>query len=80
MGKEKSLNEKKHTELIRRARKVLRDYLVVTLGTLIYSAGISLLLDPNDLAPGGVSGISIMLSRFTPLATGTWILIINIPL
>lgn len=80
MENAKNMSAKKHTELIRRARKVLRDYLVITLGTLIYSAGISLLLDPNDLAPGGVSGISIMLSRFTPLATGTWILIINIPL
>lgn len=57
-----------------------KKYLVITCGTLLYSAGISLLLDPNNLAPGGVSGISIILSKLTPITTGTWILFINIPL
>lgn len=61
-------------------KKIIRDLLMMTIGALIYSAGLSLLLDPNDIAPGGVSGIAIMLSRFTLLATGTWILLINIPL
>lgn len=65
---------------LKRVRDAVRVYLMITIGTLIYSTGISLLLDPNNLAPGGVSGISIMLSRFTPITTGTWILIINIPL
>lgn len=77
---EKNDRGKKHTDRIRRIRTILRALFLITIGTLIYSAGISLLIDPNDLAPGGVSGISIMLSRFTPIPTGTWILIINIPL
>ncbi len=61
-------------------KRIVCDGLMMTIGALIYASGISLLLDPNDLAPGGVSGISIMLSRFTPVSTGTWILLINIPL
>lgn len=56
------------------------DYFVITLGSLLYSVGLSLMLDPNNIAPGGVSGISVMLSRYTPIPTGTWILLINIPL
>lgn len=64
------------TNMLHRCKK----YLMITFGTLLYSAGISLLLDPNNLAPGGVSGISIILSKLTPITTGTWILIINIPL
>lgn len=56
------------------------DYFVITLGSLLYSVGLSLMLDPNNIAPGGVSGISVMLSRYTPVPTGTWILLINIPL
>ena len=75
LDQEKDDREKKHMN-----RTILRALFLITIGTLIYSAGISLLIDPNDLAPGGVSGISIMLSRFTPIPTGTWILIINIPL
>lgn len=52
----------------------------MTLGALIYSAGISLFLDPNSLAPGGVSGISILLNRVTGVSTGAWILLLNIPI
>lgn len=58
----------------------MKKYITITIGTFLYSAGISLLLDPNNLAPGGVSGISIILNKLTPVTTGTWILLINIPL
>lgn len=61
-------------------RHGIRKYMMITIGTLFYSTGISLLLDPNNLAPGGVSGISIILNRLTQITTGTWILLINIPL
>ena len=58
----------------------MKKYITITIGTFLYSAGISLLLDPNNLATGGVSGISIILNKLTPVTTGTWILLINIPL
>ncbi len=53
---------------------------VISFGCLLYAAGLILFLNPNDLAPGGVSGISVMLSRFIPVEVGTIILILNIPL
>lgn len=56
------------------------DYLLMTVATAIYSAGVSLFLDPNSLAPGGVTGISVILNRLTSLETGTWILLLNIPI
>ncbi len=56
------------------------NYVTITVFSITYAAGISLFLDPNNLAPGGVSGISIMLSRLTPVPTGTWILLLNIPI
>lgn len=56
------------------------DYLVITVASLIYGVAVSLFLDPNSLAPGGVTGIAIILNRLTGLETGTWILIINIPI
>ncbi len=53
----------------------------LTAGAAVYSAGIALFLDPHSLAPGGVGGIAIMLSRVLPfLDTGAWILALNIPL
>lgn len=52
----------------------------MTIAALIYAAGVSLFLDPNSLAPGGVTGISIILNRLTSVETGTWIFILNIPI
>lgn len=60
--------------------RVVWDYVMITVFSLTYGVGISLFLDPNNLAPGGVSGISIMLSRITPIPTGTWILLLNVPI
>ncbi len=56
------------------------DYVVITVAAFIYAASVSLFLDPNSLAPGGVTGISIILNRITGLETGTWLLLINIPI
>ncbi len=64
----------------KKAFKMVWDYVMITVFSLTYAVGISLFLDPNNLAPGGVSGISIMLSRITPIPTGTWILLINVPI
>ena len=55
-------------------------YLLMTVAAAVYAAGVSLFLDPNSLAPGGVTGISIILNRLTGMNTGTWILLLNIPI
>lgn len=61
-------------------RSRIKKFLLMTIGVVIYAAAISLFLDPNSLAPGGVSGISIILSKITPMETGTLILLFNIPI
>ena len=57
---------------------ILKNYTLLTVGAFIYAFGIAVFLDPNHLAPGGVSGISIILNSFIPI--GIWIFVINIPL
>lgn len=52
----------------------------MTAAAFIYAMGISLFLSPNSLAPGGVTGIAVILSKFTVLQTGTWILVLNFPI
>lgn len=50
-------------------------------GSVIYAAGVAMFLDPNGLAPGGVSGISIILHElFGIVETGTWVVILNVPI
>ncbi len=61
-------------------RKYIKNALTVLIGSVLYAIGISLFLEPNQLAPGGVSGIGIMVSYVTPLSVGTVALLLNIPL
>ena len=61
-------------------RQRIKDYLVITFASAVYAVAVSLFLDPNSLAPGGVTGIAIILNRLTGLETGTWVLFINIPI
>lgn len=61
-------------------RQVVKNYLLITISCVIYSAAVSLFLDPNSLAPGGVTGIAIILNRLTGVETGTLILLVNIPI
>ena len=61
-------------------RRRLTDYLVITVASVIYAVAVSFFLDPNSLAPGGVTGIAIIFNRITGLETGTWMFMINIPI
>lgn len=61
-------------------KRKIRNYLIITAASVLYAAGISLFLDPNNLAPGGVTGIAIILNRLLEVKTGTMIMILNIPL
>lgn len=61
-------------------RRVFQKYFIITAASVLFGAGISLFIDPNNLAPGGASGLSIILNRLIPLETGTLFLIINIPI
>ena len=71
----------KHMEVHKRTKRhIVKDFVMMSVACLFYAAGVSLFLDPNNLAPGGVTGISIILSRATDISTGTLILIINIPI
>lgn len=61
-------------------RRRLLDYATITAAAFVYSAAVSLFLDPNSLAPGGVTGIAIILNRLLAVSTGTWIFLLNIPI
>lgn len=60
--------------------KTIIKYFIVYIGTLIYSASAVFFINPHDLAPGGVTGISIILNRIWDLPIGFYVLIINVPL
>ena len=55
-------------------------YITITLVSILYGAGTSLFLSPNDLVPGGLTGIAMILNRFLPLSVGSLFMIMNIPI
>ncbi|RMG61998.1 MAG: YitT family protein [Chloroflexi bacterium] len=59
-----------------------RDYAFIVVGAIIQAISVAVFLAPADLAPGGVSGLALILSRALPfaLAVGVWVLLLNLPL
>lgn len=57
-----------------------KNILMITVASLIYAAGISLFLDPNNLAPGGVTGIAVILNYLLKIETGTLYFLLNLPI
>lgn len=60
--------------------KTLLDYLLITVGCLIISIGVALILLPNELSTGGFTGIASIFYYFFNLQVGLVIMILNIPL
>ena len=56
------------------------DIAVITLACLVYSLGLHCFTAPNEIAPGGVVGIAIIVNSFMPVSVGVLYAIFNIPL
>lgn len=61
-------------------KHIARKMIMILIGTFLYSAGIGLFLDPNELAPGGVVGLSVIASHSIGGETGTWYFLLNVPI
>ncbi|MCI1965431.1 MAG: YitT family protein [Oscillospiraceae bacterium] len=49
-------------------KSIIKEYAIITVSTLIVSAGIYFFKFPNNFTFGGVSGLSVVLGRITPLS------------
>lgn len=68
--------------LLRRRKTAMdwiKKYLVMIIGSLIYSAGLEIFLVPNNIIDGGIVGISIMASYLTGIPFGVYMLVLNLP-
>lgn len=59
--------------------RYIKKYTMLTIACCIFGIGVALFVDPNDLAPGGFTGLAIMINRLIPVSTGMLYLILNIP-
>ncbi|WP_082235046.1 YitT family protein [Halobacillus massiliensis] len=61
--------------------KKLLSFLLINIGALAVAVNVHFFLSPNDLATGGVSGLSIVLNKVFPgLTLGTLMILLNIVL
>ena len=61
-------------------RAIVRDYLLVVLGSLLLALAFIWFFIPHDIAPGGVTGISTVISHLTGFGVGLLSFVINLPL
>lgn len=58
---------------------ILRKILGLTIGAIIYSAGLNLFLIPNHIIDGGVTGISLLVQALTGVPFSVLIVVLNLP-
>ena len=59
---------------------LMMDLLFVLLGSVLVALAVAVFTVPNDIAPGGVSGLATALAFVTPISVGVWSLLLNVPL
>lgn len=62
------------------SRRVLFDYLGVTVGAIVAALGLDIFLVPFKIAAGGLSGLSTILYYLIHVPVGSSMLVLNIPL
>lgn len=60
--------------------KRVKSYGMITAAALIYAVAIALFLDPNNIAPGGITGVAILINRFIQIPVGTINMLLNVPI
>ena len=61
-------------------KNILKEALGMIIGCLLLSIGLNMFLSPHTIAPGGLSGLSVVLSKITGLSVSSIMLILGVPL
>ncbi len=61
-------------------RRQIVKYALIVLGSFIYAIGFQYFMFPNHIVSGGVTGIAMILNRFTNWPVGMMVIAMNIPL
>lgn len=56
------------------------DLLFLVIGSALVGISVSVFTVPNDIAPGGVSGLATALAHITPIRVSVWAFALNVPL
>ncbi len=59
---------------------LIKKYLIITLGCILFSLGVSLFVEPANLTSGGVTGIALIINAVSGFDTGYLVIILNVPM
>lgn len=62
------------------SKKIIKDTALIILGSVIYALGVVAFIEPNQISPGGITGLSTLIYYLTGFPAGTMFIILNIPL
>ncbi len=60
--------------------ELLKDAAFYLVGALMYAVSVDIFTSPNNVVPGGITGISTVLHTFYGLPIGTMMLVLNVPI
>lgn len=60
--------------------RLVIDLVAVIIGSFVVAAGLVVFTIPNNIAPGGVSGLATALAHISPIPVSLWSLFLNVPL
>ncbi len=65
---------------MKKSTNTIVEFLGLVIGSLFMGVGLNMFFKPYTIAPGGLSGLSVVISKFTGLSVSTIMLIIGVPL
>lgn len=66
--------------MLKNTPREIMNYVVIALGTIIMAVGIVFFLEPHTIAPGGVTGLAIVINKVAGVPIEVTNLAVNIPL
>lgn len=63
-----------------KVQNAIKDVVAIVVGSAAVAAALVIFTIPNNIAPGGVTGLATSLQSITPFSAGVWSLILNVPL
>lgn len=61
-------------------KKTILDILIYTVGGFIYSSAVTLFITPNEISPGGITGVATALSSVLNVPSGILLFFLNLPI
>ena len=66
--------------MTKKIKNTLMDFLFIVAGSCIYATSVTALTAPNNIAPGGVTGLATMINYLFSTPIGAAVLLLNIPI